>query len=157
MARKVKRPLRPMSTLNTRQQNERRFARRLGFTNEYAYRRWVNKYSSLPESDPRYFRTSLRGHDRESEIKRLKRIIKKTHTPARDTVRKARTIVYSIEKMSAFAFLDRYRQQIQDILEDPATTAYDKRILRNLLKQLNTRSHEMPEALKPGEQGELFR
>jgi len=157
MVRKTSRKAKPMRDLNSRQQNQRRYAKRLGFTNEITYQNWVKKYSNLPQSDPRYFRTELRGHAREAEIKRLRRIIKRTKTPAKEIIRKMNVLVFSQEKMSAFAFQDRYRDAINAIMKDPSTNSYDKKLLREMNKRLHARSTEMPEAMKPGEQGELFR
>jgi pantothenate kinase len=151
MARTIRRPLKRMADLNSRELNERRFAKRLGFRDERAYRAWVKKYSSLPESDPRYFRTSLRGNAREAEIKRLKKIVKQTLTPAKEIRRKANILVYQLEKFSAFSFLDRYLDAINKLLRDGSTSSYDKQLLRDLLKKLNSDIES-----EPVEEGKLF-
>lgn len=158
MARKAyrKKPSRPAHM--TERVFKRGFAlRKLGFRNEAAYERWVEKYSALPESDPRHYRKDLPIPAREAEIRRIKRIAKRTVTPAKEIRRKANVLVYDLGKMSAFSFTDRYLKQIKQMLQDPTTSRYDRQILRDIVRKLEDRMHELPEALRPGEQGELFR
>lgn len=129
--------------------------RQYGFRTQEAYEKWVSKYSSLPESDPRYFRRSLRGHARASEIARLKRIIKRTLSPAKEIRRKLNLLVYEMDNMSAFNFLDRYLQMMQALLRDPAVNDYDRRMLRKMMKKLQEDS-DVNEDVELGEQLNLF-
>lgn len=131
--------------------------RKAGFRDEKSYERWIQRYSSLPQNDPRYYDKNIPVSQREAEIKRIKRIIRRSVTPAKEIRRKANVLVYDLHKMSAFAFSDKYKEAIQAMLQDPKTSRYDKAILRDILRKLEDTQSELPEALRPGEQGELFR
>lgn len=156
MVRKASPKLKPMRELNSRQQNERRLARKLGLGNEFRYRRWVKKHASLPESDPAYFRTSLRGNARVAEISRLKRISKSRVSPAKQLRRKMQYLVQESGKWSAFSFSDKYLEIIMRLLQSPETSEYDKKILRSMIQKLNSKIGTIPENMTPGKQGELF-
>jgi hypothetical protein len=157
MARRKIVPLRPMHELNPREKTIRRNARSLGFKNEREYRAWINKFGSLPESDPRYFDKKLfTGARRNNEIKRLKKIIKQTRTPAKEVRRKMDLLVNTISRMSAFDFLQSYGDMIRALLADPETSEYDKRILRKLLKDLQNAATVPGTMLPTPEEGMLF-
>lgn len=132
--------------------------RKYGFRSQEAYENWVKKWSSIPESDPRYFRRNLRGHARESEIARLKRTIKRTLSPSKEIRRKRQVLVDTLGKLSPFNFLDRYRDMMNALLRDPNTSDYDKRILRRMLKTLNEEISVGPNTdVEINEQLRLFR
>jgi hypothetical protein len=145
-----------MADLSQRQKNERRFARRAGFKNEYELRRWVKKQSSIPESDPRYYKRiyTLRK-DQLAEIQRVKKVIRKTRTPSKAVNWKYNLLVKEKKLMSPWSFEQKYNETIAQLLRDSSTTDYEKRQLRRIAKELKQGQH-VPEALQPGEQGELF-
>lgn len=156
MARRKTVPLRPMHELNPAQKTIRRNARKLGFTNERAYRAWIKKYSSLPQSDPRWFNKALPAKRKASEILRLKKIIKQTRTPAKEVRRKMELLVNNLSRMSAFDFIQTYGDMIRAMLQSSETSDYDKRILRKLLKDL-TGAATVPGTMLPSpDEGMLF-
>lgn len=158
MAKKAKRPLRPIHTLSSRQVRERRFARKAGFKDEYAYRRWVKANRQRDESDPAYFQQIYKTEEaRLNEIRRVKKVLKRKRTPANDVVWKANLLVDNGKSfgMSPFVFMEKYRYVIERVLKDPSTTATEKRKLRALQKKMS-QGMRVREGLTPGEQGELF-
>lgn len=156
MAKRPKRRLRPIADLSKRQQSERRFARKAGFKDEYALRRWKKKHTELPDSDPRHLRFNTRkAEDKILEIKRVKKVTARTRTPSKAIKFKYDLLVKNKAKMSPWLFEQKYRDSINQLLKDVDTTKYDKQILRQMLKDMKEGQH-VPEALLPGKQGELF-
>lgn len=137
MARKV----RPISELSDEEKAERRLARKLGFKNEDTFRAWRNRMRNLPVEDNRH----LAGHiadDNFTELNRLRKLDKRSMTPAREMLRKFDVLVVNNNAsvhMSAFAFEDRYREAIQALLADPRLSDYRKRQLRAMQRDLGRR------------------
>jgi hypothetical protein len=145
-----------MATLTPRQQNERRLARRLGFKDEFAYRRFIKKHQSFDESDPRYLRKGMKGRNRESEIKRIKRVDKRIGSSAKVILRKANILLYGdTEEISPARFWDSFGNQIQEALASPETSERDKLALRRLAGKIH-KQMSVPDWMKPGDQLTLF-
>lgn len=145
----------PNRKTTTRSKRQIKPYRQSGFHSEQAYKNWVKRWSKIPQSDPRWFDPTMRGQRRTNEILRLKKIIKKTRTPAKEIYRKVNLLVFQLSKMSGYAAKERYAEQIRALLADPDTTAYEKRMLRKLLRNLDN-AERVLEDMEPGEQGELF-
>lgn len=149
MARRKSRPLPLMRDLSPAKQSARRYAKRLGFSNERAYKNWVSKWTSVPQSDPRWFDNKLRGNRRAEEIRRLKAIQRKIKSPAQAMYRKMQAITQETKRMSAFDFYQKYIEMILAILNDPETSARDKALMRRLLRELREQMAVSP-AMLPG-------
>lgn len=157
MAGRKKRKLRPIDTLSRKQRERRRFARSLGMKDEHQLNRLVVKLQNLPESDPRHLRKDLPRDRFESTIRRLYRKDQKTLTPWREIERKKQMLVDELKTMSNFTFNEAYKSQITAALENPNTSAYGRKRLRELRAQLQKRSY-LPSEMKPTKtgQGRLF-
>lgn len=156
MVGKPKARLKPMATLTPKQQNERRLARRLGFKDEFAYRRFIQRHRSFDESDPRYLRKGMRAEARASEIKRLKRVNSRIGSSAKIILRKANILLYGdTEKVSPARFWDSFGNQIKEALASPETSERDKAALRRLANRIH-KQMSVPDWMKPGEQMTLF-
>lgn len=128
-----------------------------GFRSEKAYRDWLKHHSKLPKSDPLYFTPSHRGKRRGDDIARIQRMAKRKKSEPKNMRRKAMVLVYEKEQMSPFNFLDRYLEQMRAMLQDPNVSAYDKRVLRKVIKQLTDDERDINEDKLPGEQLTMFR
>jgi len=76
------------------------------------------------------------------QLNRIRQISKRYKTGAERLLEKKRILVDEANvpnHMSAFAFLDRYMEQILAMLRDPNTTAYRKRQLRQMKRELDQR------------------
>ena len=138
MARKPALPLTPIKDLTPEQAAKRRLARKLGFRNEYRFDSWIRRMEALPESDPRFLHPDIK-HTDFVRLNRIKRVDSKFRTPAHRLVEKKRILVDDGDTrnhMSSFAFLDRYLEQIQQLLRDPNTSDYRKRQLRKMQRDL---------------------
>jgi hypothetical protein len=73
------------------------------------------------------------------QLNRIRDAEKKFRTPAARLLERKRILVDDADTknhMSAFAFLDRYLEQIKALLRDPKTTDYRKRQLRRMQRDL---------------------
>lgn len=135
----MRRKLRPIQKLSKRRAEKRRLARKLGFRDEYQFERWIDKHRNLPESDIRHLRKGIADDDF-IQLNRIRQISKRYKTPAQRLIEKKKILVDTAgvkQHMSAFAFQDRYIEQLLALLKDPGTTEYRRRQLRKIKRDLD--------------------
>lgn len=118
----------------------RRIARQLGFKNyrpnpETSLKRWYQKLRSLPENDPRHIPDYVKITDVD-KLRRYRQTDLTYLTGTRALRKKKQILVDELHSMSNLAFEDRYRDSILSLLENPKTSRYHRRQLRQMQKDL---------------------
>lgn len=129
--------LTPISQLSPSQRRERQTARKAGFKDEYAYRRWLARNAEYGPADYKKLDRSLRGDariDRIREIRRAERRERETR-PAREILRKYQVLVID-DDWSHLAFWQRYRIEINHIIDTTGPSTVDNRFMRRLRREL---------------------
>lgn len=123
---------------------ERKLARELGFHSgvrgQRELRNFQSKVGSLPRNDPRF--VPPEGINDLYMLKVARGLDRRHKTPVEAFLKKKEALIDTPElknHMSSGAFLDRYREAIMAMLADDTISGYQKRKLRGMLRQLNTK------------------
>lgn len=128
---------RPWGELPERQKRERRFARKAGFKNEYAFRAWKREHQKLPESHRMHLAKGLRQDVILAEVPRIKRAHSVNNKRASELIKRWRLMQDERNMLDSWSANQKYHEAIQAFLEDPTLTAGRRKTLMMIERKIN--------------------